>query len=49
MRAVKITLVREAWRSHPLAWIHRSEARGIAGELRRAGHEVNILGTAPTR
>jgi D-alanine-D-alanine ligase-like ATP-grasp enzyme len=43
MRAVKITLVREAWRSHPLAWIHRGEARAIAAELRRVGHEVNVL------
>jgi D-alanine-D-alanine ligase-like ATP-grasp enzyme len=25
--------VREPWRAHPLAWIHRAEARGIAREL----------------
>ncbi len=40
---MKITLLREPWRAHPLAWIHRGEARAIAGELRRAGHEVNVL------
>jgi hypothetical protein len=40
---LKITLLREPWRSHPLAWIDRGEARAIAGVLRRAGHEVNIL------
>ena len=26
-------MVRERWRAHPLAWIHRAEARGIAREL----------------
>jgi len=26
-------VVREPWRAHPLAWIHRAEARGIAREL----------------
>ncbi|HEX2227190.1 MAG TPA: ATP-grasp domain-containing protein, partial [Candidatus Binatia bacterium] len=40
---MKITLLREPWRAHPLAWIHRGEARAIAGELRRAGHEVHVL------
>jgi D-alanine-D-alanine ligase len=33
-------VVHDAWRLHPLAWIHRSEARGIASELRRSGHAV---------
>jgi len=33
-------VVIEPWRAHPLAWIHRGEARAIAGELRRAGREV---------
>ena len=37
-----ITVVRESWRPHPLAWIHRAEAGAIAGELRRAGLAVNI-------
>jgi D-alanine-D-alanine ligase-like ATP-grasp enzyme len=34
------TVVIEPWRPHPLAWIHRGEARAIAGELRRAGRAV---------
>jgi D-alanine-D-alanine ligase-like ATP-grasp enzyme len=33
-------VVIEPWRPHPLAWIHRGEARAIAGELRRAGRAV---------
>ncbi len=33
----------EPWRAHPLAWIHRGEARAIAGELRRAGGAVTEL------
>jgi D-alanine-D-alanine ligase len=33
-------IVHDAWRPHPLAWIHRSEARRIARELRRSGHAV---------
>lgn len=33
-------VVVEPWRAHPLAWIHRGEARAIAGELRRAGRTV---------
>src|SRR5581483_12525075 len=28
-----LVVVREPWRAHPLAWIHRAEARGIAREL----------------
>jgi len=28
-----ITVLREPWRAHPLAWIHRDEAAGIAREL----------------
>lgn len=39
---MKITVVYEAWRPHPLAWIHRAEARSVAVELRRAGHEVRL-------
>ena len=35
-----VAVVIERWRAHPLAWIHRGEARAIAGELRRAGREV---------
>ena len=33
-------VVIEPWRAHPLAWIHRGEARAIAAELRRAGRTV---------
>jgi len=33
-------VVVEPWRAHPLSWIHRGEARAIAGELRRAGRPV---------
>ena len=40
--AASITVLREAWRAHPLAWIHRFEARSIAGELRRAGRAVEL-------
>jgi D-alanine-D-alanine ligase-like ATP-grasp enzyme len=28
-----VVVVREPWRAHPLAWIHRAEARSIAREL----------------
>ena len=38
--AVMFIVLHDAWRLHPLAWIHRSEARGIAWELRRSGHAV---------
>ena len=37
---VMFIVVHDAWRLHPLAWIHRSEARQIAWELRRNGHAV---------
>jgi len=33
-------VVHDAWRLHPLAWIHRTEARRIAWELRGSGHAV---------
>lgn len=35
-----LIVMHDAWRLHPLAWIHRSEARRIARELRRSGHAV---------
>jgi D-alanine-D-alanine ligase-like ATP-grasp enzyme len=38
--AVTLVVVHDAWRLHPLAWIHRAEARRIAWELRRSGHAV---------
>jgi D-alanine-D-alanine ligase-like ATP-grasp enzyme len=39
---VQICVVADPWRAHPLAWIHRAEARSIAAELRRAGHEITL-------
>jgi len=33
-------VLHDAWRPHPLAWIHRREARQIARELSRSGHAV---------
>lgn len=40
---LNIAIVYESWRPHPLAWIHRAEARAIAEDLRRAGHEVRVV------
>jgi len=37
-----IVILREPWRAHPLAWIHRAEARAIAAELRAAGADVRL-------
>lgn len=39
---MSLIVLREPWRAHPLAWIHRSEATAIAGELRRAGRPVEL-------
>jgi len=39
---VAITVLIEPWRAHPLAWIHRAEARAIARELHEAGHTVRL-------
>jgi D-alanine-D-alanine ligase-like ATP-grasp enzyme len=39
---LKITVVHESWHAHPLAWIHRAEARSVAAELRSAGHELRL-------
>ena len=36
------TVLHDPWRMHPLAWIHRGEARRIAWELRRSGHAVRL-------
>jgi D-alanine-D-alanine ligase-like ATP-grasp enzyme len=41
--AASITVLREAWRPHPLAWIHRAEAGSIADELRRAGRAAALV------
>ena len=40
---MNVTVVYESWRPHPLAWIHRSEARAIAAELRRSGRTVDLV------
>jgi D-alanine-D-alanine ligase-like ATP-grasp enzyme len=41
MHAVRIVVDRMSL--HPLAWIHRREACGIAAELRSAGHDVFLV------
>jgi D-alanine-D-alanine ligase-like ATP-grasp enzyme len=38
-----LTVVRESWCAQPLAWIHRAEARAVAEELRREGHDVQLV------
>ena len=43
MATLDITVLYESWRLHPLAWIHRAEARSFAEELRRAGHSVRLV------
>jgi hypothetical protein len=30
---MNVTVLRESWQPHPLAWIHRAEARFFAKEL----------------
>jgi len=40
---VNVTVLYEPWRSHPLAWIHRIEARSIVTELERAGHAARLV------
>jgi len=40
---VKLTVLHKTWRLHPLAWIHRAEARGTAAELARAGHAASLV------
>ena len=40
---MNVTILRESWRPHPLAWIHRAEARFFAAELRRAGYAVRLV------
>ena len=42
--SLTVTVLREAWRPHPLSWIHRAEARSIGDELRRAGYVVRLEG-----
>ena len=38
-----IAVLVEPWRMHPLAWIHRAEARAIAAELRATGANVGMV------
>ena len=38
-----VIVLREAWRPHPLAWIHRAEAQSIAQELQRAGRAAALV------
>jgi D-alanine-D-alanine ligase-like ATP-grasp enzyme len=40
---LNVTVLRESWHWHPLAWIHRAEARSVAEELRRAGYAVQLI------
>lgn len=40
---MNVTVLRESWHPHPLAWIHRAEARSIAEELRRGGYAVRLV------
>ena len=40
---MEVAVVIEPRRAHPLAWIHRGEARAIAAELKGAGHSVTTI------
>ena len=40
---MNVIVLRESWHWHPLAWIHRAEARAFAEELRRAGYAVRLV------
>jgi D-alanine-D-alanine ligase-like ATP-grasp enzyme len=44
---LNVAVLRESWRPHPLAWIHRAEARSFAEELRRAGYKVRLVRFQP--
>jgi len=41
--SLNLTILCDAWRPHPLAWIHRAEARAIAAELRGTGYKVRFV------
>jgi hypothetical protein len=46
-----LTVLTDAWHAHPLAWIHRAEARAIADELRATGRNAHLQtfrGVAPS-
>jgi D-alanine-D-alanine ligase-like ATP-grasp enzyme len=40
--APRVTVLVDRWRAHPLAWIHRAEARAIVQELRSTGRSVSV-------
>lgn len=40
---MNLSVLYEPWRLHPLAWIHRVEARSIVAELERVGHTVSLI------
>jgi D-alanine-D-alanine ligase-like ATP-grasp enzyme len=46
---VKVTILCDRMRADPLAWIHRTEARSIARELRERGYKPNIVVFDPMR
>ena len=41
--SLNVTVLGESWHWHPLAWVHRAEARSFAEELRRAGYAVRLV------
>ena len=40
---MNLTVLHDPLALHPLGWIHRIEARGIAAEFERAGHAVRLV------
>ena len=40
---MNLTVLCDHWHLHPLAWIHRIEARSVATELKRLGYTVRLL------
>lgn len=44
-----VAILIEPWRAHPLAWIHRAEARSIAAELAAAGRPGPVVRFDPCR
>jgi D-alanine-D-alanine ligase len=40
--AAPVTVLTDRWRPHPLAWIHRAEARAVAAEIRASGRAARI-------
>jgi D-alanine-D-alanine ligase-like ATP-grasp enzyme len=46
---VNVTILCDRLRGHPLAWIHRAEARSIARELSDDGYKTNVVAFDPAR